>query len=140
MDDDANAPLRRRIMVPKATNIAAEFSPIADENTTNKSQTELLTQKTSMPEELGGSRLSDGDDGDAFEETSLTEPLVRRSDDDSNDDVTVVEPTTPRHPLEQDEAWWQIAIQVFIPYMIAGFGMVAAGLVLDAVQVPPLNP
>jgi solute carrier family 41 len=34
-----------------------------------------------------------------------------------------------------DESWYSIAIQVFIPFIIAGLGMVAAGVVLDIVQV-----
>lgn len=33
-----------------------------------------------------------------------------------------------------EEAAWMIALQVFIPFLIAGFGMVGAGLVLDIVQ------
>lgn len=33
------------------------------------------------------------------------------------------------------ETYFSIAIQVFIPFLIAGFGMVGAGLVLDLVQV-----
>jgi hypothetical protein len=41
---------------------------------------------------------------------------------------------------EQDsdhERWYTIAFQIFIPYLIAGFGMVSAGIVLDKVQVSP---
>lgn len=37
------------------------------------------------------------------------------------------------HP--DNETYFSIAIQVFIPFLIAGFGMVGAGLVLDNVQV-----
>lgn len=33
------------------------------------------------------------------------------------------------------ETYFSIAIQVFIPFLVAGFGMVGAGLVLDLVQV-----
>lgn len=33
------------------------------------------------------------------------------------------------------ETYLSIAIQVFIPFLIAGFGMVCAGLVLDKIQV-----
>lgn len=33
------------------------------------------------------------------------------------------------------ETYFSIAVQVFIPFLIAGFGMVGAGLVLDIVQV-----
>lgn len=34
-----------------------------------------------------------------------------------------------------EEKWYIVASQVFIPFMIAGFGMVAAGLVLERVKV-----
>lgn len=34
-----------------------------------------------------------------------------------------------------DENVWSISIQMFIPFLLAGFGMVAASLVLDVVQV-----
>jgi len=37
--------------------------------------------------------------------------------------------------LEAKETYFSIAIQVFIPFLIAGFGTVGAGLVLDVVQV-----
>ena len=33
------------------------------------------------------------------------------------------------------EKWYIVASQVFLPFMIAGFGMVAAGLVLERVKV-----
>ena len=36
---------------------------------------------------------------------------------------------------DEDEPAWSIGLQVFIPYIIAGFGMVSAGLLLDYVQV-----
>lgn len=36
---------------------------------------------------------------------------------------------------EEQESFWSITIQVFIPFLIAGMGMVGAGLVLDVVQV-----
>ena len=42
-------------------------------------------------------------------------------DDDSNDD--------------DEQKWYTVASQVFVPFMIAGFGMVAAGLVLEHVKV-----
>lgn len=34
-----------------------------------------------------------------------------------------------------DESVWSITIQMFIPFLLAGFGMVAASLLLDVVQV-----
>ena len=36
---------------------------------------------------------------------------------------------------ENGESFWIITIQVFFPFLIAGLGMVGAGLVLDIVQV-----
>jgi len=41
-----------------------------------------------------------------------------------------------------DENVWIVSLQVFIPFLVAGLGMVGAGLVLDVVQVrllPILN-
>ncbi len=34
-----------------------------------------------------------------------------------------------------EEKWYIIASEVFLPFMIAGFGMVAAGLLLEHVKV-----
>ena len=36
---------------------------------------------------------------------------------------------------EREEKWYIVASQVFLPFMIAGLGMVAAGLVLERVKV-----
>lgn len=36
---------------------------------------------------------------------------------------------------ELDETVWSISIQMFIPFLLAGFGMVLASLLLDLVQV-----
>lgn len=38
-----------------------------------------------------------------------------------------------------DESVWSISIQMFIPFLLAGFGMVAASLLLDVVQVLKIN-
>ena len=37
--------------------------------------------------------------------------------------------------LNDQEKWYIIASQVFLPFMIAGLGMVAAGLILERVKV-----
>lgn len=47
----------------------------------------------------------------------------------------VVETRIYEAAAENKETYFSIAIQVFIPFLIAGFGMVGAGLVLDVVQV-----
>lgn len=39
-----------------------------------------------------------------------------------------------------DESVWSISIQMFIPFLLAGFGMVAASLLLDVVQVSNIMP
>ena len=36
---------------------------------------------------------------------------------------------------EERERWYTIFLQVLFPFLIAGLGMVAAGVVLDKVQV-----
>jgi hypothetical protein len=51
----------------------------------------------------------------------------------------VAETTMLADPMEEvqrkDESYRAMAIQVFIPFLVAGLGMVGAGLVLDLVQV-----
>lgn len=41
----------------------------------------------------------------------------------------------PEEEEESEESFWLITFQVFFPFLIAGLGMVGAGLVLDIVQV-----
>ncbi|KAH3819941.1 hypothetical protein DPMN_121685 [Dreissena polymorpha] len=73
-------------------------------------------------------------DGDT-EETSFingnadTQPLI--VDDSFDDDIGKVIVKLE----DSSETSLQIILQVSFPYLIAGFGMVAAGMVLDAVQV-----
>ncbi|KAJ8887351.1 hypothetical protein PR048_013566 [Dryococelus australis] len=47
--------------------------------------------------------------------------------------VTNLKTTVPKIS-EQKENVWTISIQVFVPFVVAGLGMVGAGLVLDVVQ------
>jgi len=51
---------------------------------------------------------------------------------DEDEDV-VAEPK-----LEESETFWSISVQIFIPFLIAGLGMVGAGLILDIVQHWPV--
>lgn len=62
------------------------------------------------------------------------ENMIYTSDDGEIDDTTVLV-TTVGMKNEESETAVSIAVQVFIPYLIAGFGTVGAGLVLDTVQV-----
>jgi solute carrier family 41 len=43
----------------------------------------------------------------------------------------VVDKSTSHH---SDEKWYTILLQVLLPFFVAGFGMVAAGVVFDIVQ------
>jgi hypothetical protein len=49
------------------------------------------------------------------------------------DDLCLAE--TKSFGSDPEESFWTITVQVFIPFLIAGMGMVGAGLVLDVVQV-----
>jgi hypothetical protein len=53
----------------------------------------------------------------------------------SADDETDAEATEKLLPCEEgeegsvkEEPWWMVGLQVFFPFLVAGFGMVAAGL------------
>lgn len=82
----------------------------------------------------------------AFEDTNTTLEMILVNsslenvgvggDNDNNRLPDVVAETKIFEPDSQSkETYFSIAIQVFIPFLIAGFGMVGAGLVLDVVQV-----
>lgn len=84
-------------------------------------------------EEASLNRTSDSSDDEFVRETSLTEPLLRTDDNDGDDEDSLEEVIIP------SESSFMIAIQVFLPFLIAGFGTVGAGLVLDVVQVSEFN-
>lgn len=60
-----------------------------------------------------------------------------RESDQSENEVLILpiskDQPAPAHKIE-DESFWLITLQVFFPFLIAGLGMVGAGLVLDIVQ------
>lgn len=71
----------------------------------------------------------------------VTEPLLAaQDDDDDNDDdddrAVSKEDDSSQSDIsaEEAESALSIGLQVFIPYIIAGFGTVGAGMVLDIVQ------
>lgn len=57
--------------------------------------------------------------------------IVRLLSDDEDED------SLESYPIQkvEEETFWSVSIQIFIPFLIAGFGMVGAGLILDIVQV-----
>ncbi len=74
------------------------------------------------------------------EANSLTEPLLSDEDREAkpksnNNNQKASGGSGAAEVVTPTEASWQVALQVFFPYVIAGLGMVAAGIVLDIVQV-----
>ena len=75
-----------------------------------------------------GSEKQDRDDGDSgISETAVEERLLPAAAGEGG--------RAPEFVHTKKETVLETLIQVFIPFMIAGFGMMAAGLLLDAVQV-----
>lgn len=111
------------------------------------------TRTDSMPEEIPLTDFSDGtlgqlkslsgDGTNSLSEhnvdltTDVTAPLLSSQDDDIDGDLIVNkdEASEVKTVSEEDESALSIGLQVFIPYIIAGFGTVGAGMVLDIVQV-----
>lgn len=110
------------------------------------------TRTDSMPEEIPLTDFSDGtlgqlkslsgDGTNSLSEhnvdltTDVTAPLLSSQDDDIDGDLIVNkdEASEVKTVSEEDESALSIGLQVFIPYIIAGFGTVGAGMVLDIVQ------
>lgn len=63
------------------------------------------------------------------------ETVAVENDNSRLPDVVVETKLYETDNIQTTETYFSIAIQVFIPFLIAGFGMVGAGLVLDLVQV-----
>ena len=78
----------------------------------------------------GGDQWIDTKETSFINNNADTRPLLD-SDSDSEDTTRVM-------LKESSETSLQICLQVTLPYIIAGFGMVAAGMVLDIVQVSAL--
>ena len=76
-----------------------------------------------------------GDDEEAeysfIENGADSEPLLRSSSEDlgREPEITIIMDEPP------EETSLSICLQVTLPYIIAGMGMVMAGMVLDVVQV-----
>ncbi|XP_018578440.1 solute carrier family 41 member 1-like [Anoplophora glabripennis] len=68
--------------------------------------------------------------------------LVNSQDSSDNDNGRLPDVVVEAKVCDEDEqiqeTYFSIAIQVFIPFLIAGFGMVFAGLVLDKIQHWPV--
>ena len=65
---------------------------------------------------------------DLCQDSSAQELLVDNKDDDDDTSALV------RDLDANEETMFSITIEIFLPFLVAGFGMVAAGVVLDIVQ------
>lgn len=108
----------------------------------------ITTQALGVP--AASEDLADEDSGDEVEtrrerDANSTHALLDAESSEGVDNWVVVNgegehlQSQPRrnsgsHPAVRRESSIAIAIQVFLPYLVAGFGMVGAGLVLDLVQ------
>lgn len=94
-------------------------------------------------EELLGSDIADiameleiNSDDDSEEEGDK-ERLIRSTikNETVNNHIKKLNTQKVQVQTEDDDNVWSISIQMFIPFLLAGFGMVAASLLLDVVQV-----
>ena len=135
--------VRKRKMVPHAS--LPHSSPTV---TTNSDKQQLYSRKELQPARYGDADYRDARlkiVGEEKMETSLSTPLLSHDDSESDRELAndpssggggggdiIIDPTEMG---VQDESSWLLALQVFVPYIIAGLGMVAAGILLDIVQV-----
>ncbi|XP_066158130.1 solute carrier family 41 member 1-like isoform X1 [Euwallacea fornicatus] len=95
----------------------------------NHIQTSMDSSKPSEPK-------GDGFIVSTIEMTSII-ATVTETDNNENDNgklPDIVAEANACQDVQSEETFFSIAIQVFIPFLIAGFGMVCAGLVLDRIQ------
>ncbi|CAF0726278.1 unnamed protein product [Didymodactylos carnosus] len=102
----------------------------AYENGTEKVQSGNIKMKKIQNSKLNNGNLSNSSSDDDDDENVYE---IKPSNDETeillSGNSTEIDPHIPDH-----ETWYAVALQVFIPFMIAGFGTVGAGLVLDYVQ------
>lgn len=123
-------------------------------NTRNRTRT--ISGSSSNQDFSAETALLDNDDEDVIEGQEYRERVVILTEHDAEErdaeEDSGISEATEEHLLATDlraregsdhsgrteprkETMWHVAIQVFIPFLIAGFGMMAAGLLLDKVQV-----
>lgn len=136
----------RRKMVPNTPDLLTQTPP--SDHTPSVPQhkaksSNVIELKGIIPQGNGHFGRGEGDvyigseeEETVFEQTSLTQPLL--SEESPSDGETRVKESEVQLK-EKDEGSFSIALQVFIPYIIAGFGTVGAGMVLDVVQVRKID-
>ncbi|KAJ8934862.1 hypothetical protein NQ314_013136 [Rhamnusium bicolor] len=97
----------------------------------NEYKGHLKHRKLYNEQYLNTKKMGDGEndiDDEAGDLSSDTCVLLNRGDSSTKTEIIIV----------QKESLWATAIQMFIPFLLAGFGMVAASLLLDKVQHWPV--
>lgn len=133
---------KRQKMVPNTPDLLTQTPPSDHVPSTPMHKTKssnVIELQGIIPHQNGHFGRGEGDayaaseeEETVFEQTSLTQPLLS---EDSPSDGENRAKESPVQLTEKDEGSFSIALQVFIPYIIAGFGTVGAGMVLDVVQV-----
>ncbi len=54
--------------------------------------------------------------------------------DDHDEDDKLIQDDRVSFAQPEQESFWSITLQIFLPFLVAGLGMVGAGIVLDIVQ------
>jgi hypothetical protein len=134
-------------------NVAYSPHHVAASSTNNtRNRTRTISGSSSNQDFSAETALLDNDDEDVIEGQGYRERVViltehEAPDRDAEDDSGISEATEehlladsreadrPSRTEPRKETMWHVGIQVFIPFLIAGFGMMAAGLLLDKVQV-----
>ncbi|XP_043282477.1 solute carrier family 41 member 1-like [Venturia canescens] len=84
---------------------------------------------------------SDAEDTARLISSSVQRGIVQPNDDSTNNNrmpKLKVSTDGDQDDDDDDENVWTISVQMFIPFLLAGFGMVAASLLLDVVQHWPV--
>jgi hypothetical protein len=137
MEKSGGYELRHRKNPPPQAQLDGSQVTNTKDPLTKKMEIDLGTfQMKDIRNENGIIRDSDDEDNTLFDQTSLTTPLMSRDEICASPDVVIEEDT---RDIRVDESWWTIGLQVFFPFIIAGFGTVGAGMVLDIVQVSRLD-
>lgn len=80
-------------------------------------------------------KMTSGSSGDPTADAEVAEAFPEHDGETHQLLDISSQPKMTRAAQEETENVWSVSVQVFIPFLVAGLGMVGAGLVLDVVQV-----
>lgn len=135
---------RRRKIKPKPRPkpfMEENKEPIRTAEDESDEETQPVDKEQSVPLLLNKEDTTKNASQTTIAEGTTKHILIIREDDDSGISETASEELgvltePPRVSVsEQKEGFLSVIVQIFIPYIIAGFGMMSAGFLLDYVQV-----